>query len=497
MEDFILKAEKIDKHFGGIKALDKVDFQLRRGTVHAVMGENGAGKSTLMKILLGYHRPDSGDIYIGGSKVNLRGTSDALDAGISMIYQELNPVPHMTVADNIFLGREPLTKAGLVDYRKMHQETEALFEKIGIDIDPQVLVRELTVAKIQLVEIAKAVSYKSEILVMDEPTSALSRREIEHLFDVVKSLNRKGVSIVYISHKLDEVYEICEDVTILRDGRLIKTGKLSEIAEEELVSMMVGQEVKEMFPWKETEKGEVVLEVRGLTRASEFENISFSLRRGEILGIAGLVGAGRTEVAETIYGMRQPDEGSILINNKEVKINHPGDALKSRVVLVSEDRKNHGLVLMLSIAKNIVLPSLRKCMGRFLLDPKKEAKDVSEVMTKLQIKAAGMDQKVSSLSGGNQQKVVVAKIMYADPEIIILDEPTRGIDVKTKSEIHLLMSNLADEGKAVLMISSELPEVMGMSDRIIVMSQGRIAGELTREEASQEKILTMAMKNAG
>ena len=497
MDDYILRAEKIEKNFGGIKALDKVSFFLRRGSVHAVMGENGAGKSTLMKILLGYHRQDGGEIFVNDRSVSFRSTGDALDAGISMIYQELNPVPYMTVADNIFLGREPLNKWGMVDYQKMWDDTAKLFDEIGIDIAPKTLVTELTVAKIQLVEIAKAVSYNSEVLVMDEPTSALSRREIEHLFEVVRGLNKKGVSIVYISHKLDEVYEICEDVTILRDGRLIDAGSLSDINEEALVSMMVGQEVKEMFPWQETEKGEVVLEVRGLTRKGEFENISFSLRRGEILGIAGLVGAGRTEVAETIYGMRRAESGEILINNKKVNISHPKNALENKIVLVSEDRKNHGLVLMLSIAKNIVLPSLKKCVKRLFIDPAVEKQDVSEMMTKLQIKAAGQHQQVSSLSGGNQQKVVVAKILYADPEIIILDEPTRGIDVKTKSEIHLLMSNLAKEGRAVLMISSELPEVMGMSDRIIVMSQGKIAGELSRTDASQEKILTMAMKNVG
>ena len=495
MDEYILEAKGISKRFGGVKALNSVDFALRKGTVHALMGENGAGKSTLMKILLGYYVPDSGDIFIDGKKVQFRVTSDALRSGISMIYQELNPVPYMTVADNIFLGREPLNGLNLVDYKEMWKRTEEIFKSIEIDLSPRDLVANLSVAQVQLVEIAKAISYNSEILVMDEPTSALSDKEIKHLFEVVRRLNKKGVSIVYISHKLDEIYEICEDVTILRDGELIRADQLKNVSEKDLVSMMVGQEVEQLFPWQKNEIGETVLEVNNLTRTGEFENISFNLKKGEILGVAGLVGAGRTEMVETIYGMRCPESGNIRLHNRVIKIRHPKDAIKNKIVMVSEDRKNHGLVLLESISHNVVMSAMDKTIKYFLIDRKLERKSVGTMVKKLQIKAHSPDQKAMSLSGGNQQKVVVAKILYADPEIIILDEPTRGIDVKTKSEIHSLMSKFASEGKAVLMVSSELPEILGMSDRIIVMSQGKIAGELSRQEATAEKVLTMSMKN--
>jgi len=496
-EDTILEMKNICKNFGGVSALKGVDLSVKKGEVHALMGENGAGKSTLMKILIGIHAPDKGEIYIKGKPVRISNTKDAISLGISMIYQELNPVPHMTVADNIFLGREPVSKkTRLVDFKKMHADAKAYFESINVDIEPNERVSKLSVAKVQLVEITKAVSFNSEIIIMDEPTSALSTREIERLFDTIRLLREKGVTIIYISHKMDEIFKICDRVTVLRDGSYVGTESISGIDMNKLIKMMVGREITEMFPKQEAQIGDVIFEVKGLTRKGEFEDISFCLRKGEILGIAGLMGAGRTEMVESIFGMRKPDRGEINVNGKKVAIKLPEDAIRNRIAMVPEDRKNFGLVLKLSVKDNVIISFLKKCMGRFLLSRKKEEEAVKGLVETLQIKVGSISQVCSSLSGGNQQKVVLSKCLFADPEILILDEPTRGIDVKTKAEIHFLMSKLARMGKSIIMISSEMPEIIGMSDRILVLHEGRITGELGRNEADQERIMALAMGKA-
>lgn len=493
-EKYILEMNNIHKRFGGVVALNGVNLRIKKGEVHALMGENGAGKSTLMKVLLGVHKPDDGQIIIKGKPANITSTRDAINLGISMIFQELNPVPYMTVADNIFLGREPVKpKTHLVDYDKMYEDTKNLFKYINVDINPKELVAKLSVAKVQLVEIAKAISFNSDIIIMDEPTSALSDVEIENLFKTIKLLKQKGVTIIYISHKMDEIFKICDRVTVLRDGNYVGTSDLSGISMDQLISMMVGREIKDMFPKLEAEISEIVMEVKGLTKKDEFEDISFTLRKGEILGIAGLMGAGRTEVVEAICGIRKLDKGEVYVKGRKVDIKLPLHALNNKIAIVPEDRKNYGLVLKLPIRDNILMSSLKKCVAKLFLNSKKESSFVSSMIKKLQIKANNMYQATSALSGGNQQKVVIAKCLLADPDIIILDEPTRGIDVKTKAEIHLLMSKLAQQGKAIILISSELPEIIGMSDRIIVLHEGKITGQLNREEASQEKILALAM----
>jgi ABC-type sugar transport system ATPase subunit len=491
----ILEMQNIHKNFGGIYALKNVNFNVKKGEIHALMGENGAGKSTLMKILIGMFAPNKGEIFLNNKKVQFNCIKDALENGIAMIFQEFNISPYMTVAENIYLGREPGNKnfKFSVDYKKMNEDTTKLLEKIGVEISPEQKVGELPVAKIQLVEIAKALSFNSRIIIMDEPTSALSNKEIENLFSIIKALKQQGITVIYISHKLDEIFKICDRVTVLRDGEYIGTQEIVKTNQSELIKMMVGREIKELFPKKEAAVSDVVLEVKNLKREGEFEDISFQLRKGEILGLAGLMGAGRTEVVEAIFGYRKLDKGEIYIKGKKAVIRRPEDAIRHGIVLVPEDRKRLGLILTMSVNDNIILSALKKCIKRIFIQRKIEQKSVAELSDLLQIKMYNSKQVSSSLSGGNQQKVVVARTLFANPDIIILDEPTRGIDVKTKSEIHLLMSELACQGKAVLMVSSEMPEVLGVSDRIIVLHEGRISGEFSRAEADQEKVFMLAM----
>jgi len=492
-DQIYLEMKDIYKRFKGVEALKGVSFALRKGEVHALVGENGAGKSTLMKILIGMLKADSGEIFLNGNKVNFNSMKDALNSGISMIFQEFNSVAHMTVADNIYLGREPYNKYKCVDYKKMHEDTKAVLDKIGVDIKPKDYVASLTVAKIQLVEIAKAISLNSDIIIMDEPTSALSDKEIENLFRVVKELANDGKAIVFISHKIDEIYKICDRITVLRDGNFIGTDLSKNINVDKLIMMMVDRKIDEMFPKEFAEIGEPVFEVKNLTRKGEFDDISFYLKKGEILGIAGLMGAGRTELAESIFGMRKLERGEIYVKGKKVNIKQPKDAIKLGIMMVPEDRKKTGLILKLSVKENILLSDLKKCMNALYIKKKLEKQNVEKYSKILEIKMSSERQAVSALSGGNQQKVVVSKALFPEPDIIILDEPTRGIDVKTKAEIHALMSKLAQQGKAVIMISSELPEILGISDRIIVLHEGRLTGELLREEASQEAVLRYAM----
>lgn len=493
-DNVIVEMKHIDMRFGGVHALDDVSITLKRGEVHALMGENGAGKSTLMKILIGLYTPTGGEIYYKGQQVHLKSVADTKKLGISMIFQEFNQVKHMTVMENIFLGREPKDRYGSIDFKKMESDTKALLEQLGIQLEPKEKMRNLTVAKFQLVEIVKAISYNADVIIMDEPTSALSQSEIDYLLKMVKKLCEEGKAIVFISHKLEEVYGVCKTVTILRDGHFIHSGAVADISEAEMIKMMVDREVSELFPKQESEIKEAILEVKNLTRKGEFENISFTLHKGEILGLAGLMGAGRTEVAEAIMGMRRLDSGEIYLNGKKIVNRIPADAIKRGIIMVPEDRKKNGIVMKLSVRDNLLMSSLSKCLKNGFLQKKLEDEFCEKYKNKLEIKCGSIQQKGGELSGGNQQKVIVSRVLNADPDIIILDEPTRGIDVKTKSDIHRLMSQLACEGKAVIMISSELPEVLGMSDRILILNEGRMTGILSREEATPDIIMKYAVK---
>ncbi len=490
---YILEMDSISKEFPGVKALNNVQFRVKKGTVHALMGENGAGKSTLMKILNGMYSPDSGVIKFKDKEIKLRSPYDAIMMGISMIHQELSPVPHMTIAENIFLGREPsIGKTGIVKDREMEEKTRKLLEDLDIRLDPRTKMKDLTIANMQMVEIAKAISYNSELIIMDEPTSAISEKEVDHLFKIIRSLKEKGVSIIFISHKLDEIFKIADEVTVLRDGEYIATEPIENITKEKLIEMMVGRELKHMFPKEEAEIGEVIFEVKNFTKKGVFYDINFKVRRGEILGIAGLMGAGRTEVVESIFGINKPDTGEVYVKGKKVRINSPADAIKNKIGLITEDRKLTGLFLPLSVRDNIIMASVdRYTKGEFIEG--KKVDDACETMRKrLKIKTPSLDQIIKFLSGGNQQKVLIARWLLTYPDILILDEPTRGIDVGAKAEIHKLMVKMAQQGKAVVMISSELPEILGMSDRVIVMHEGRITGELSRGEATQDKIMMYA-----
>jgi ABC-type sugar transport system ATPase subunit len=492
-KDIILEMKHIDKSFGGVHALADVALTLRRGEVHALVGENGAGKSTLMKILIGLYQSDAGEVVLRGKNVAFKSVRDGQNAGISMIFQEFNQVKVMTVMENIYLGREPLTKSGSVDFVKMYEMSKRFLAELGVDLDPKARIRDLTVAKHQLVEIVKAVSLNSEIIIMDEPTSALSRKEIDYLLSMVTKLAAAGKCVVYISHKMDEIYSVCEAVTVLRDGRFIHSGLVNAVSERDLIKMMVDRDVSELFPKQEAVIGGVVLKVDGLTVPGEFDDVSFELHAGEILGVAGLMGAGRTELMEAIVGARTPTKGSIYLNGKKIVNRIPEDAIKHGIAMVPEDRKKNGVFLKLGIMDNVLMSALKKCLKGIGLDKKLKAAYFDEYVKKLEIKTSGPRQVCKNLSGGNQQKVAVSRVLNADPDIIILDEPTRGIDVKTKAEIHKLMSALACQGKAVLMVSSELPEILGMSDRILVLHEGVMTGILDRKEATADKVMALAV----
>ncbi|MCM1561729.1 MAG: sugar ABC transporter ATP-binding protein [Butyrivibrio sp.] len=491
--DIILEMKHIDKRFKGVHALDDVSLTLRRGEIHALIGENGAGKSTLMKILIGMYSPDKGEIIFKDKPVKFESMMDTKRMGISMIFQEFNQVKHMMVMENIYLGREPKTKWGTVDFARMYNDSKKLLETLEVELDPKAMLRDLTVAQFQLVEIAKALSYDAEIIIMDEPTSALSRNEIQQLLKTIRKMQDQGKAVVFISHKLDEIYGVCQRATILRDGKFIHSGLVKDIPEKELIHMMVNRDIAEQFPKIPSERGEKILEVKNLTSKGAFENISFTLHRGEILGFAGLMGAGRTELMEGIMGLWVINSGEIYYKGEKTIFRRPSDAISNGIIMVPEDRKRKGLVLKLSIKDNLLMSALEKCK-RGWLRKNLEKEAVEEYKEKLEIKMTSSKQICANLSGGNQQKVVVSKALFADPEIIILDEPTRGIDVKTKADIHRLISQLACEGKAIIMVSSEMPEVLGMSDRIIVMHEGILTGMLQdREDFDQNVIMQYAI----
>jgi len=494
-QKWLLRMEGISKAFPGVQALSNVDLELAPGEVLALVGENGAGKSTLMKILSGAYRKDAGRIFVNGQEVEISGPSHAQQLGIAIIYQEFNLAPNLSAAANIFIGREPRRGPGrlFVDRRRMETEAQKLLDRIGARISASTLVRNLSVAERQMVEIAKALAVDARIIIMDEPTSALGEDEVENLFQVIQTLKAQSIGVIFITHRLEEIFRVADRVVVLRDGARVGGMPIQEATPEKIIQLMVGRDVGDLFQKKKAEIGAPLLEVRGLTRRGVVENVSFTLRRGEILGFAGLVGAGRTETVRMIFGADPKDAGEIFIDGKPVMIESPRDALAAGIGFVPEDRSNYGLVLSLSVLENIVLPSLnRHTRLGVLLDRMGLLRTAQEFVNKLNIRVAHLRQKAMFLSGGNQQKTVVAKWLALRPRILIMDEPTRGIDVGAKAEIHALMSQLAQEGVGIIMVSSELPEILGMSDRILVMSEGKVAAILDREEATQELIMAYA-----
>jgi ribose transport system ATP-binding protein len=489
----LLEMRQIDKSFPGVQALKNVSLKLHCGEVLGLVGENGAGKSTLIKVLGGAHLPDAGKILIEGRPVHIPSPTAAQQAGVSIIYQEFNLIPELTVRENIFLGREK-TRMGFVRAAEEHRKTLQLFRKIGINIVPNARCSELTVAQQQTVEIAKALSVNAKIIVMDEPTATLTTQEVQHLFAIVRDLKSHGLGIIYISHRLDEIFEVADRAMVLRDGEHVGTRDVNDITREKLIEMMVGRPIESEFPKRAAGPGRERLRVEDLCRGKAVRNVSFIVRAGEVLGFAGLVGAGRTETMRLIFGADKADKGRIFIDGRKTDIRSPGDAIRNRICLLTEDRKGQGLVLIHSCRENFGLPNLDRFVHGMFLDQRRERKEFSDFVESLRIKVSGHEQLAMNLSGGNQQKVVLAKWLARNADIMIFDEPTRGIDVGTKYEIYLLMNRLAAEGKAIIMISSELPEILGFSDRIIVMHEGRIKGEITEvANTTQEDILSMAI----
>jgi ABC-type sugar transport system ATPase subunit len=481
----------IEKSFHSVKVLNDIQFSLKAGTVHALMGENGAGKSTMMKILAGVYKSDGGEIYIDGKKVSIDSPKDSQELGIAMIHQELSSIPQMAVAENIYLGREPGSKL-FMSYTEMYKQTAQLLESLHVHINPKVKIGTLKVADQQLIEIAKAISFNANIIIMDEPTSAITDKEVENLFHIIRSLKEQGKGIIYISHKMDEIFQIADEITVLRDGAYINSWQAKDIDNSILIKNMVGRELNEVYPKVKVPIGETLLEVKDFSLKNKFENISFDVKKGEILGFAGLVGAGRTEIMNSLFGLTPPDTGEIRMDGKAITIKKPQDAIGYGIAYVTEDRKNEGLILQMGVGQNITLASMKE-LQKLLIKAKEERKVILEQIKTLRVKVNHPKQLASSLSGGNQQKVVLAKWMMKNPRLLILDEPTRGIDVGAKAEIYKLMCEYVDKGNSIIMISSEMPEVMGMSDRIIVLSNGQFGGELCREEFKQEKIMSCAV----
>ena len=495
VREALVEMEGISKDFPGVHALDDCRFELRSGEVHALVGENGAGKSTLMKILAGVYHRDAGQIRVKGQPVEIDSPRAAQRLGISIIHQELNLMPHLTVAQNIFIGREPrATPAFVLDENELNAQAAALFETLHLVLDPRMKVGRLAVAQQQMVEIAKALSFDSDVLIMDEPTAALTETEIAELFRIIRRFRDRGMGVIHISHRLEELKQISDRVTVMRDGRYIQTVRTQDAPIDRIISMMVGRTIFEETPEvPEQQQPDVMLEVRGLNRGRMVRDVSFQIRRGEIVGFAGLVGAGRTEVARAIFAADRPQSGEVMVNGKPVRIASPSDAVRHGIGYLSEDRKRYGLALGLDVETNIVLAAFRRFVGFLgVVRERRTRATASEQVKHLAIKTPSLHQKTRNLSGGTQQKVVVAKWLTADTEILIFDEPTRGIDVGAKSEIYRLLNDLAHEGKAIVMISSELPEILRMSHRIIVMCEGRITGELAAADATQEKIMAFA-----
>lgn len=492
--EYILEMRNITKNFPGVKALDDVTLLVRPGTVHSLMGENGAGKSTLMKCLFGIYSLNSGDITLDGSKVAFESPAQALENHVSMVHQELNQVLDRNVMENVWLGRYPM-KGCFVDEKKMYDETKLIFDDLGIDVDPRVKVGTLQVSQKQMIEIAKAVSYDSRVIVMDEPTSSLTENEVEHLFRIILKLKEKNTSIIYISHKMEEILRISDDVTVMRDGKWIATKPASELTTDNIIQMMVGRELKERYPKKTTQPGEVLLQVEQLsTLTPAFSGVDFELHKGEILGISGLVGSKRTEVLETIFGIRQKGQGRMLLNGKEINNNSPSQSMKNGFAMLTEERRTDGIFADLSVTFNMIIANLNRYTKKGLLRDAKINKDVSGMVKAINIKTASIKTKTGNLSGGNQQKVILGRWLLTEPEVLLLDEPTRGIDVGAKYEIYQLVNKLAGEGKGIIVVSSEMPELLGICDRILVMSNGRQAGIFNTKEVTQVQIMEASAK---
>ena len=499
MADYKLELKGICKSFPGVKALDNVQLSLRPGTVHALMGENGAGKSTLMKCLFGIYKMDAGEIILDGQKIEIGNPDEAMKHGIAMVHQELQPVLARSVGENLYLGRFPVKKFGplqIIDHKKLYADTEMWLQEVKMDFPAKAQLGTLSIGQMQSVEIAKAVSQQAKVVIFDEPTSSLSDNEVEALFRIMNDLRDKGVTMVYISHKVDEIKRIADDITVMRDGTYVGTWRADELTTDQIIEKMVGRELTTIYPEKAQDVGEVVMEVKNLCsiHSNSFQDVSFTLRKGEILGFGGLVGAQRTELMEGIFGIRNVASGEIWIHGKKVKIKHPIDAMNAGVGLITEDRRGNGIFGCLSVKDNVGVSVYKKnLLAKFILDHKKINKIVDDSIQMLNIKTPSMKQHISNLSGGNQQKVIVSRWLANNPDILIMDEPTRGIDVGAKHEIYEIMRSLAKQGKAIIMISSEMPELLGMADRICVMCNGKLTGELgDREDMSQEKVMAFA-----
>ncbi|MFX3635883.1 MAG: sugar ABC transporter ATP-binding protein [Candidatus Pristimantibacillus sp.] len=492
----VLEMRGISKAFPGVQALSDVTLKVKPGTVHALMGENGAGKSTLMKCLFGIYKPDEGEIYMNGNKLVINNSKDALNNGVSMIHQELHPIPHRNVMENIWLGRFPMVRyLPFVNEKKMYENTVNLFRDLDIDIDPYVRTGSLSVSKIQSLEIVKAVSFNSKIIVMDEPTSSLTGNEVEQLFSIINRLRKRGVSIIYISHKMEEILQISDEVTIMRDGKYIGTWPANELTTDLIITKMVGRDLTERFPERTNVPGATLLKAERLSSPNpkSFQDVSFELKRGEILGLGGLVGAQRTELIEALFGLRSLASGTISIDGKPVKIKSPSDAKKHKIALLTEERRVTGIFPVLSVYENTIIANLGKYQNKLgLLSESKGKQDAALNVEKLRTKTPSVDTLIRNLSGGNQQKVLLARWLLTEPDILLLDEPTRGIDVGAKFEIYTIITELAKQGKSIIMISSEMPELLGMSDRIMVMSEGRMTGIIEGKDATEQEIMRLA-----
>lgn len=492
MAEIKMRVSGVEKSFPSVKALDNIEFSVRKGTVHALCGENGAGKSTLMKIIMGLYQADKGQIYIDEKPVTIKNPIQARELGISMIAQELNYVPELSVAENLFLGRLPVNKFGKVNWKKVKADATQFLKDENLPYHPDQKLKELTVSDIQMLEIIKAITNNAEIVIMDEPTSSISEKEVKQLFDKIAELKAKGVSIIYISHKMDEVFQIADDITVLRDGTVVSTDRAEDLDLDTVISRMVGRPLSNVYPKEDVKIGDVALEVKDFSQEGIFEDINFYARKGEIVGFSGLVGAGRTETMRAVFGLDPHEKGQVLINGKEVKIKSPQDSIKQKLVMLSESRREDGIIPVRSVAENATLASLEKYIYGGYTHRAKEQKDVTSMFKKMNVKTPSLEAEIGKLSGGNQQKVLLTRWMLCNPDVMILDEPTRGIDVGAKFEIYKLMTEIVKEDKAVIMVSSELPELLGMCDRIYVMCQGRISGCISREEFSQEIIMKHA-----
>lgn len=494
LNNYVLEMKSITKIFPGVKALDDVKLQLKPGEVHSLLGENGAGKSTLIKVLGGIYSPDGGEIYIDGKLASISTVEDAKANGISIIHQELVLVPHMTVAENIFLGREPM-KLGMIDFTLMNKKTNELIESLDLEFKAKDILADLSIANQQMVEIIKAISVDSKILVMDEPTSSISDTEVEKLFEIIDQLKKKGVGIIYVSHKMSELEQICDRVTILRDGKYVDTLTMKETNRDSMVALMVGRELDNQFIRENSATINRIFEVKNLTDKELLKNVSFHVNEGEIIGFAGLIGAGRSEVMESIFGLREYEEGSIMMEGKKINPTSPSEAMKNKIALVPENRKENGLFLEQDVRYNMTITILDEFMSLFKVDSKIEKNIVKQYMKSLNVKTPTMDYPIVNLSGGNQQKAIIGKWLATSPKLLILDEPTRGIDVGAKGEIYEIMNKLTKNGMSIIMVSSELPEIINISDRVYVMSDGEITGELSRNELTQDTIMGLATQN--